>query len=314
MPRPTLHHYPSSLFSEKIRCLFGHLGISWQSVIIPPIMPRPHLMPLSGGYRKTPIMQIGANIYCDTEIICRRLAELAGNDSLYAGGFTADRVARWADTELFRTTVALNFRPESVMAQMSARSQAEIEAFQKDRAELSAGAPIVGVDPAAAEADFTALMESLEASLTGAFLFGEGPTIADFSVYHCLWFVAGNTANQELLTPWANVKAYMQRMQAFGHGEFTELTPEAALAAGTDAEPIAPAGAAVDRRLAGALKAGDPVTVAPNDYGRIPVAGRLVSFQANEIVIAREDETAGSLMVHFPNIGFEVKAASRDTA
>lgn len=314
MPKPILHHYPSSLFSEKIRCLLGYLGLSWQSVTIPPIMPRPHLMPLSGGYRKTPIMQIGANVYCDTEIICRRLAELADDHSLYAHGFSADRVARWADTELFRTTVALNFRPEAVMAQMSAMSQEDIEAFQKDRAELSAGAQIVSVDPAAAAADFTALMQSLESSLTQAFLFGDNPSIADFSLYHCLWFVAGNSANQALLTRWANVQAYMQRMQAFGHGEFAELTPEAALAAGTEANPLAPADAAIDEGLAGTLKAGDAVTVAPNDYGRIPVAGQLVSYQANEIVIARTDETAGDLMVHFPNIGFEVKAATGDTA
>ena len=314
MPTPILHHYHSSLFSEKIRCLFGYLGLDWQSVIIPPIMPRPCLMPLSGGYRKTPIMQIGANVYCDTEIICRRLAELAANDSLYAHGFSADRVARWADTELFRTTVALNFRPEAVMAQMSAMSQAEIEAFQKDRAALSAGAPIVSVDPAAAEANFIALMQSLESSLNQDFLFGDTPSIADFSLYHCLWFVAGNTANQALLTPWANVQSFMQRMQAFGHGKFVEITPEAALAAGTEVEPLAPAAAAIDGRLAGSLKASDAVTVAPNDYGRIPVAGQLISYQADEIVIARTDETAGDLMVHFPNIGFEVKAATGDTA
>ena len=63
MSTPILHHYPPSLFSEKIRTLLGYLDIKWQSVIIPPIMPRPHLMPLSGGYRKTPIMQVGANIF-----------------------------------------------------------------------------------------------------------------------------------------------------------------------------------------------------------------------------------------------------------
>ena len=122
MTKPILHHYPPSLFSEKIRTLLGYLRLDWQSVIIPPIMPRPHLMPLSGGYRKTPIMQIGANVYCDTEIICRKLAEIAGDETLYAQGFAAERVARWADTELFRTTVALNFRPEALATQMSQMS------------------------------------------------------------------------------------------------------------------------------------------------------------------------------------------------
>ena len=36
-------------------------------------MPKPDLVPLTGGYRKTPVMQIGADIYCDTQIILREL-------------------------------------------------------------------------------------------------------------------------------------------------------------------------------------------------------------------------------------------------
>ena len=109
-----LHHYPPSLFSEKVRVLLGYLGLPWQSVIIPSVMPRPHLIPLSGGYRKTPIMQIGADIFCDTEIICRTLNVISDRADIYAPGFNAERIARWADTELFKITVALNFRPEAI--------------------------------------------------------------------------------------------------------------------------------------------------------------------------------------------------------
>ncbi len=308
MTTPILHHYPTSLFSEKIRTLFGYLKLEWQSVIIPHIMPRPHLMPLSGGYRKTPIMQIGANIYCDTEIICRKLANLAGDTTLYAHGFVAEQVARWADTELFRTTVAMNFRPEAVSAQMSRLSQAEIEAFQKDRAELSKDAPIVAVDPAAAEADFRAVLENLDTSLTAPFLFGPTPSIADFSLYHCLWFVAGNAANAPVLNNWSKAAAFFDRMKSFGHGTSSEFTPESALSLGKRSAPIAPEDAVVDALFACNFKKGDRVTVAPNDYGKVPVAGNLVSWTRNEIIILREDEQAGSIMVHFPNTGFEVMA------
>ena len=309
---PILHHYPASLFSEKIRTLLGYLRLDWQSVIIPAIMPRPALMPLSGGYRKTPIMQIGANVYCDTEIICRKLAELGENDTLYAPGyapgFAAERIARWADTELFRTTVALNFRPEALATQMSQLTEAEIEAFQKDRAELSGGAPIVGVDPGSAQADFCALLAGLEGSLSDQeYLLGTAPSIADFSLYHCLWFVSNNPANRSLFEPWPAVQAYLDRMQAFGHGNVEEVSAEQALAIGTDATPVSPT-AEIDEHLAGALNIGDTVTVAPNDYGRIPVTGRLVAHTSTEIVIEREDDTAGEIMVHFPNIGFDLSA------
>ena len=306
MPTPILHHYPPSLFSEKVRALFGYLGLDWRSVIIPPIMPRPHLMPLSGGYRKTPILQIGANVYCDTEIISRTLARLAADETLFRHGFVAERLARWADTELFRTTVALNFRPEALAAQMNQMSEAEMRAFQKDRAELSGGAPIVAVDPAAAASDFAALLEDLEGSVERGFLFGEVPSIADFSVYHCLWFVAGNVANEPLFEPWPAVGEFIDRMKAFGHGRFEEMSAEGALAIGREADPVIPAGAGVDQRIATGWTVGDAVTVAPNDYGRVPVAGTLVSHQRDEIVIEREDDEAGRVIVHFPNIGFEV--------
>ena len=304
---PILHHYPPSLFSEKIRALFGYLDLEWQSVIIPAIMPRPHLMPLSGGYRKTPILQIGANVYCDTAVIARTLAERAGNDTLYQHGFAAERAARWADTELFRITVALNFREQAVAAQMSQMSADEMAAFQKDRAELSGGAPIVGADPAGAEAHFATLMAELDASLTSGFLFGATPSIADFSLYHCLWFVRNNPANTELVSRWSNVNAYVDRIGAFGHGRFEPLAPEAALAEGSAAEPVLPErGTGTAER---SVQPGQAVTVAADDYGRNPIAGELIRWDDEQIVILRNDDQAGNVCVHFPAIGFDVSAA-----
>ena len=309
-----LHHYPPSLFSEKIRVMFGFLGMQWSSVIIPAIMPRPHLMPLSGGYRKTPIMQIGANVYCDTAIICRRLAQLADAQAasprarqLYQHGFVADRVARWADTELFRRVVALNFRPEALAAQMSQMSAEEMAAFQADRAELSGGAPLVAGDPAAAESHFQADLAALEQRLSSQpFLFGDEPSIADFSVYHCLWFVLGNPANAALVQGWSSVSDFCDRMSAFGHGDVAEISAEQALSVGADATPEYPGQPRLDPGLSGTLQLGDAVTVTPDDYGRIGVSGKLVHWSYDEIAVLREDPQAGDIMVHFPNQGFEV--------
>ena len=68
-----LHHYPESLFSEKARAMLNARGLSWRSVIIPMIMPRPDTIPLTGGYRRTPVMQVGADVYCDTALIAAYL-------------------------------------------------------------------------------------------------------------------------------------------------------------------------------------------------------------------------------------------------
>ena len=68
-----LHHYPSSPFAEKVRLVLGFKQLPWKSVIIPSVMPKPDVVALTGGYRRTPVLQIGADIYCDTSLICEVL-------------------------------------------------------------------------------------------------------------------------------------------------------------------------------------------------------------------------------------------------
>ncbi len=298
-----LHHYPASLFSEKIRALLGYLGLAWRSVEISSTMPRPLLMPLTGGYRKTPTLQIGANVYCDTAVIAAGLARHTGDETLFAAGFNAHRVAEWADSTLFRTTVAMNFRPEAVGAFMSALSAAEIAAFQADRAELAGDAPMVSVPPDAAIDAFNAYLAQLEASIEAPFLFGQSPSIADFSVYHCLWFIAQNPVNAPLLEPFAGVRAWMGRMAGFGHGQVQEASAEEALAHAEALTPISPDYESV--ALSGA-EVGDSVLVTPTDYGKVPVAGTLIAASHLELVLERETPEAKRLMTHFPNIGFQV--------
>jgi glutathione S-transferase len=304
-----LHHYPASLFSEKIRLLLGYLQCEWHSVIIPSIMPRPLLMPLTGGYRKTPVLQIDANVYCDTNVIARALARERGNTTLFAPGFAADRVAEWADSQLFRVTVALNFAPEAVATMMQALPAEDVAAFQKDRAELSAGATLTAFPPDAARAYLRHYLAGLEDSLRGStgFLFGAQPCIADFSLYHCLWFLRNNSINAPLLEGYSNLNTWYDAMARFGHGTARESSGEQALAHARASEPVLP-------RLADALPqgfaVGDEVRVTPVDYGRIPVAGRLRSWTVDEIVIERTDREAGRVFCHFPSPGFVVEAAA----
>lgn len=301
-----LHHYPASLFSEKVRLLLGYLGLSWRSVIIPSVMPRPLLMPLSGGYRKTPVLQIGANVHCDTKNIARALARHGGNDTLYRHGFAAHRVADWADSHLFQVTVALNFAPEAMAAMMTRLPPKEVAAFRKDRAELAKGATITSFSPPAAGAYLRHHLDELEGSLTQDFLFGPTPCIADFSVYHCLWFLGNNSVNARLLERYRNVRSWMERMAAFGHGHVEESTGEAALAAAQAATPVLPA---LRNELPAGFDLGQSVDVTPVDYGKIPVRGRLAAWSAEEIVIERESPETGPLLVHFPSPGFEVQPA-----
>ncbi len=49
-----LHHYANSPFSEKVRLVLGLKGLSWRSVTVPVMMPKPDVLALTGGYRRTP--------------------------------------------------------------------------------------------------------------------------------------------------------------------------------------------------------------------------------------------------------------------
>jgi glutathione S-transferase len=187
---------------------------------------------------------------------------------------------------------------------MSTLSSTQIEAFMKDRAELTKGAPIVTIAPEAAEAHLASYLVELDAALaSGAFLFGAKPQIADFSVYHCLWLVANNATVAPLLDPYPRVTAWRARMAAFGHGEFTEIDAEDALEIGRRAtpapipafEPLVPPGFAL----------GERASVVPTDYGSaFPVTGELVVCSAREYAVRRRDPRAGEIVDHFPRQGF----------
>ena len=113
-----LHHYPTSPFAEKTRLMLGFKQLSWRSVMIPPIMPKPDLTALTGGYRKTPVLQIGADIYCDSALIAQRLEAEKSTPALLPEGqtFNVAALAQWADSQVFLHAVSLVFQPESVAA------------------------------------------------------------------------------------------------------------------------------------------------------------------------------------------------------
>lgn len=301
-----LHQYAASLFSEKIRLLLGFKGASYKQVEMPMIMPRPDLMPLTGGYRKTPVMQIGADIYCDTAIICRVIDDLFPDKTIYPpeSQGVQNAIAHWTDTFFFRVCVAMVFSPKAIATNEVFQDQDAAAAFMADRAELSKGSTELTLPFEIAEPHFLAHLNSLDLQLQsgGRFLLGETPTIADFSTYHNCWFVHSNEALKEVFTPFECLLAWMERMAAFGHGKVEEITSGQALEIGTAAEPDE----IIDGVSISGIEPGAEVEVMPIDYGFQPVRGELLTASFDEIAVARSDETAGRIVVHFPTMGFQV--------
>ncbi len=235
-----LHHYPTSPYAEKTRLAFGIKGLTWKSVIIPNIMPKPDLMPLTGGYRKTPVMQVGADIYCDTQIIMREIDRRFAPMPLKPAGLegVAEALSFWADRTLFWAGVGV------VMGQIGDQLP---EAFKKDRSEFSGrnfdAAALKAMTPFVRD-QFYAGLSHAEAMLADKrpYLLGDMPTLADVAVYNPVWFVrqrlsptASPLDRLPLLGEWAT------RMARFGHGVNSEITGPDALEIARAATPDKPA-------------------------------------------------------------------------
>lgn len=302
-----LHHYPASLFAEKARLMLGFKGLSWRSVSIPPIMPKPDLTALTGGYRKTPVLQIGADIYCDTALMARRLEQEKASPAFFPEGqeFTVAGFAAWADSVMFLHSVSLVFQPESLAARFAKAPPEVVKAFVADRSTLFDGGNATRLPAELARHQWPTLMGRLEQQLqrNGDFLFG-APSIADFSVAHTLWFLKQTPVTSPLVDDYSSVAAWLGRVLSFGHGAPSELSSAEAVDIAAKATPGAlPDEVFVDPN---GFKAGDQVVISAVDYGVDPVAGELVFSGREELILRREDERAGVVHVHFPRLGFRV--------
>jgi glutathione S-transferase len=301
-----LHHYAGSPFSEKVRLVLGMKSLRWRSVDVPVMLPKPDVVALTGGYRRTPFMQIGADIYCDSALMCRVIDRLAPEPPLYPEATRGldEIVAQWADTSLFWIAVPFTMQPAGV-AQIFAGAPPEfLRAFGADRAAMNPSmrrAPLG--DAAAMLSAYAGRLETMLAD-SRPFLLGALPSIADFSAAQSIWFVRRSTEVARHLVPFVHVNAWYERIAAFGHGESTELSSLDAIALARGSTTFAPCAVAPNAGIA----AGAQVGVMPADYAHDEVAGTLVGFDGDEVVVERHDSRAGTVHVHFPRIGFHVKA------
>lgn len=306
-----LHHYPNSPFSEKVRLVLGHKQLAWKSVLIPSVMPKPDVQALTGGYRKTPILQVGADIYCDSALICDVLEHRAPEPTLYpprAKGVT--RVfAQWADSTLFWAAMAYNLGPKGV-AQMFAGTPADMaKAFGDDRRKMSEG-NMTRLRPGDAAAAYRSYLRRVaNMAEEHPFLFGEAPCIGDFAAYHPLWFTATRVpVMAEIFDATPAVREWMERVAAIGHGATEKMSSAdaVAVAAASTPAPIAEEPFQDEHGIA----LGSRVTVTAETFGTEPTEGELLAATRMHYTLRREDPRAGTVHVHFPRIGYVLRAAA----
>jgi glutathione S-transferase len=302
-----LHHHEPSPFAEKIRLALGIKRLPWRSVQISMVPPRPELTQLTGGYRKVPVLQVGADIYCDTRLIACELERRHPAPGLFPGSSTGLSLAlsSWSDRAFFEPGAGLSMGLN--MAQIPNEVIADRKGFFNfmDFDRLEAEIPHLFTQ-------FRASLDLVEQMLADGrpYVLGQEPSFADMDAYFPLWMARGNIASADaLLAPLTRVRAWEKRMHAIGHGERVEMQSQEALAVARDSTPLP--GAGVDPHDALGLESLDRVTVTPDDYGRVPVEGELATLTIREVAIRRRLPQLGEVVVHFPRLGYRIERVAR---
>jgi glutathione S-transferase len=299
-----LHHHDPSPYGEKIRKLFGVKGLPWQSVQVSMVMPRPDMTALTGGYRRIPVMQIGADIFCDTLIIARVIDMLHPTPSIFQSGLLANlAIQQWSDM-MFRPGAALSlhenaeFLPDDVVTDRAAYfTFLDFENFAEDAPHF--------------RSQFITFASQLNHQLADgrAFLFGDEAEWADINAYMNIWMAGGNIPSSgEFLAKFPHISGWYDRMDNFGCGERTDIESSEALEIAVKAQNDAGGfRLGSHKEDQSGCQPGDPVTIQPDDYGIIPVAGILEMSNDEEIIIRRTQDNVGEVYLHFPRKGFRVE-------
>jgi len=301
-----LHHYDFSNFAEKARLMLGYKGLAWRGVEIPPIAPKPRLTPLTGGYRRTPVLQDGADVYCDTNLIARELERRVPAPTFWPPGTAGfdEALVRWAEQQFMRP---------SALYVSGINADHMPQGLHEDRARLH-GLPVPSIEAVrkAAVRNLQLVRPQIRwlADMLAdgrPYLLGDVPCIADFAAYHVVWFYRGRHIDcRAVFDPYPRLQAWHARLAAIGHGRRTDIDADTALAEARAASPAPPRPS--DPQEGDPLP-GQRARVRAADNARDWVEGEVSFIDAGEIALLRHDPEAGEVAVHFPRVGYDWRGA-----
>ena len=305
------HHYPQSPVAMKLRVCFGLLGLDWDEVEIPRVPPKPLLMPLTGGYRRTPVLQIGSDIYLDSQNIALELGTRYPALFASSDGARDLQLGHYCGVHLFGLAVRL------VISSVIGTAP---DGFIQDRASIYFDA---GWNPEDMQARIPSFALQLQAGLSEMdrilaaqkekgedFLLGSKASYADAALRQLTWFIGGRwDQGPDFLNGFDHLNAHGAAMDDLGEGRIAHtLSGEDALGVALNSAPESPTG--IKAAFTGGLEIGQQVSVRQHVPSADPdVVGRLRYLDARRVSLDIENEEAGHVAVHFPVLDYAVMPA-----
>lgn len=305
-----LHQYENSPFSEKVRLALRLKNLAWSKVDIPTIMPKPDLIPLTGGYRRTPVLQIGGDIICDTALILREIEKRHPERSLGFGGHEGvhSMVASWTDRQWFQTTVGLIFGTlEEHIPQEFKDDRAKMTGRGFDTDQMKAAVPMLKDQWRAHLSWIEERLEAGRAAGHGDYMMGSKPGLCDVHAHMNIWFLNKNLPEltRQFLARTPLTEEWFDQLNGISGQKPETIESSDALEMAGQAAPRLVA-ASVGNEAQG-LAPGERVSVAPDDYAQDWVTGELVSAHANKVTLYKVDGAIENLHIHFPRAGYLVR-------
>ncbi|CAG8438317.1 10140_t:CDS:10 [Diversispora eburnea] len=303
------HVYFGSPFSKKVIWALAIKKVPWKSVTVSPIVPRPLLKQLAHGYRRIPVLQIGSDIFVDTSMILEELERRKGSDKSDIG--IAKSMIFWTDRYLFNATLRSSFAsidPKTPKIFLS-------KEFIDDRSSL------IGyrIDPEKLLSTRSQTLDELRSCLELTesqlnddrewFLDTVTPGMADINIGVQLFFLNVTKSAQEFTSlekypktyKWfQRFRNYVDKIQLFP----INITGEEALNIAKQYKPVTARIAQLEDKKDLFRKVGDRVKVEPEDYGKIPTIGIIVSLGNSHVAIVPDDvvKTGIEVAIWFPRM------------
>ena len=304
MASPTLilHQYDISPFSQKAQKMMGLKELSWQSVEMPMIAPKPDVEALTGGYRGTPVLQIGRDVFIDNWMIARALDEFdASGPAINAqGGLREAALYAWGE-RLFTPLL------HAALAAYQSEWDADFLADRK-RVFPDVDFDTLDVSDPDRRSQVRAYLGTVEAQLglDQDFLGGAQADSCDIHVWGMVWMIhSALPALMPIVETFPRLTDWYKRVSALGTGDREDVKidvawqslkdgPARPLPDTPDQEPLAP-------------WVGEVVDIAAGSADRGSASGRLLAVDHEQVVLGVEPIPGEAAQVWFPRFGYHLR-------